>query len=117
MKKIMLAVLFVLLLPITASALDLSGTWTSDTGATYYLRQIGSEVFWYGENDPTTPSWSNVAHGKYHSSRLILSWGDVPKGTVTQSGVLVLKVLNAGTTLQAISKTGGFVDSTWTKNP
>jgi len=117
MKKIILALLFVLLIPIAASAFNLTGTWTSDTGGTYYIRQIGSEVFWYGENDPTTPTWTNVANGKCHVTRVILSWADVPKGAVLQSGILVLKVLNAGNTLETVTKTGGFVDATWTRNP
>jgi hypothetical protein len=116
MKKLIFAVFIAILVPIVANAASLTGTWTSDSGATYYITQIGSEIFWYGENDPNTPGWSNVAHGKIHSSRLSLSWGDVPKGVANSSGILLLRVKNSTNTLEAITKTGGFLDSTWTRD-
>lgn len=45
---------------------------------------------------------------------LVLSWGDVPKGSIMNSGVLVLKVTNDNK-LEALHKTGGFGGSVWTR--
>jgi len=38
---------------------DLTGKWSCNDGGTYYMRQLGKEVFWMGERAPTNPSWSN----------------------------------------------------------
>ena len=59
------------------------------------------------EETPITPTWNNVAHGKIDSNRVILSCADVPKGTNTLSGILVLKIVS-DKRLEVITKTGGF---------
>ncbi|NTU50707.1 MAG: hypothetical protein HGA87_07550 [Desulfobulbaceae bacterium] len=97
-----------------AQKVDLNGVWSCDDGGKYYIRQINNEVWWYGEQSPENPSWSNVAHGKIVGKKLVLDWADVPKGEIHQNGKLVLKI-NASTELEAESKTGGFGGSAWTK--
>jgi hypothetical protein len=117
MRKSVLAMVLILAIPLVASAESLTGTWTGNDGGTAYIRQIGSEIFWYGEDDPSTPSYSHVAYGKRSGNRVILNWADVPKGGILGSGILVLKITNNDDTLGAIIKTGGFANSTWTRNP
>lgn len=68
LKKSLLCLTLLLVMPL-AYAASLTGVWQGNDGARYYLRQVGKEVWWYGENDPVFPSFSNVAHGKLDGSR------------------------------------------------
>lgn len=103
-----------LLMPLSTYAASLTGVWQGNDGGIYYIRQVNNEVWWMGENSPTSPSFSNVAHGKVDANNVMLSWGDVPKGGILNSGILVLRVVS-NNQLQAIIKTGGFGGSAWTK--
>lgn len=99
---------------------DLTGDWQSNDGGTYYLRQRGSELFWYGEGTPISPAFSNVYRGVRSSfgffvgSEITGNWIDVPKGVVAGSGTLNLRI-DSPTQLRTISVTGGFGGSVWTK--
>ena len=95
-------------------AADLTGVWNCDNGGKYYLRQLGNSLWWYGERDPNSPAWSNVAYGTISGNTLNLRWADVPKGSIMQNGILTLNVVS-NNELQAIQKTGGFAGSSWTK--
>lgn len=95
----------------SASPYQISGIWTCDDGGTYYIRQIGDAVFWYGENSSANPAWSNVANGKIYGNIIQLEWADVPKGKTMSSGHAVLKVHYDQ--LIAVNKTGEFVGSIW----
>lgn len=95
----------------SASSLDLTGVWLCDDGGTYYIRQLGSSVYWYGENNPVSPQWSNVAYGKLDGDILVLMWADVPKGTNRVHGILVLRV--GPNAMSVIQKTGGFGGNRW----
>ncbi len=35
---------------IASEQIDISGVWTCDDGALYYIRQIGPDILWYGES-------------------------------------------------------------------
>ena len=117
MRKSVLAMVLIIAIPLVASAGSLTGTWTGDDGGKAYIRQTGGEIFWYGEDDDSTPSYSHVAYGQRSGNRVILNWDDVPKGGVLQSGILVLRITNNDDTLTATIKTGGFANTTWTRNP
>ncbi len=93
------------------AAVDLTGVWDCDDGGTYYIRQLGNNVWWYGEQDPNSPGWSNVAMGTIDGSRVMLTWADVPKGGAMGSGNLVLDVVS-GSKLQAVEHSG-FGGSAW----
>jgi hypothetical protein len=94
---------------------DLTGVWRCDDGGQYYIRQLGPEIFWFGEQSSTHPQWGNVAHGEFDDNgRIQLSWADVPKGRIMSSGVLILQI-ESGDSLVVVSKTGGFGGSTWTR--
>lgn len=95
-----------------ASANDLNGIWTCNDGTVnkFYVRQVGNDVWWYGES----PVYSNVAYGKYNSGNLTVKvdWSDVPKNSAgLANGTLKLQVsYGSGTsaTMTVLSQTGGF---------
>ncbi len=94
--------------------IDLTGVWNCDDGGKYYVRQLGTTVWWYGELDPNTPNWSNVMRGTRSGNMINADWSDVPKGSIMQNGNLVLQI-ESNNKLVAISKTGGFAGSVWTR--
>lgn len=93
---------------------DLTGTWYCDDGGTYYIRQMGNEIWWYGENDPNSPRWSNVMHGTISGNTIYGNWLDVPKGSDLNSGNINLNI-ESNNRLSVIQKTGGFGGSVWTR--
>ena len=94
--------------------IDLTGVWDCDDGGKYYVRQLGTTVWWYGELDPNAPNWSNVMRGTISGNMINADWTDVPKGSIMQNGNLVLQI-ESNNQLVAISKTGGFAGSVWTR--
>lgn len=118
LKKILLLGLLVACIGVgafTACADDLTGVWRCNDGGRYYLRQLGDEVWWYGEASPHSPGWTNVANGRLHGNMLRLRWADVPKGGIMNSGMLLLEVWGDGK-MVAVKKTGGFGGSEWTRH-
>ncbi len=115
-KKIfMLVVSLAVLLPALCSA-DLTGKWKCDDNGTYYLRQVGNTIYWYGERTKhKDPKWANVYKGVVTGARIRGNWVDVPKGKTNSMGVLDLVVHHNGNVLKARYKTGGFGGSTWTR--
>ena len=109
-----LAMLMLLIISPSGAAIDLTGVWGCDDGGAYYIRQLGNTVWWFGEQDPANPGWSNVAKGTISGSKITLTWADVPKGGAMGSGNLILQITSEDQ-LQAIQKTGGFGGSTWTR--
>jgi len=103
-----------LLWPLAAMA-DLSGAWVGDDGGRYYLRQIHSDIYWYGEQNASSPGWANVFFGKIEGDRIKGRWADVPKGRTANAGKLRLSVRQNGNVLIAEEKTGGFGGSRWTR--
>jgi hypothetical protein len=96
-----------------SSSTNLTGRWQGNDGGTYYIRQIGDRVWWFGENSRGA-SWSNVLHGSISANRIIGDWADVPKGDIRQSGTLTLQ-LTASDRLTVVSQTGGFGGTEWQK--
>jgi len=107
-------ILSLFLWPAVALA-DLTGTWVGDDGGRYYLRQINSDLYWYGEQKVSAPGWANVFIGRVNGSRIEGRWADVPKGRTANAGRLHLEVRQRGNTLVAVEKTGGFGGSNWTR--
>jgi len=87
----------------------------SGAGGKYYLRQLGNEILWYGEEDAVSPTWSNVAHGIIKGNTITVKWADVPKGEIMQSGNLVIKI-NSNDELVLLKQTGEFfATDSWTR--
>ena len=98
-----------------------TGTWKGNDGATYYIRQIGSSVYWTGlSGTPNAPtfgsSFTNVFSGTWYSNGTIRGkWADVPRGQILGSGTLILRV-QSPCQLTKISESGsGFGGSVWRK--
>ncbi|MBI2372102.1 MAG: hypothetical protein HYV08_18040 [Deltaproteobacteria bacterium] len=111
MRKLGMIVAGIMLLTGPVFAQDLTGLWTGNDGGTYYLRQVGDRIFWLGESGDGGRTWTNVATGKLSGGRIILDWGDVPKGAIRNSGLLVIRV--EGDRLVRVEGTGGFGGSEW----
>ncbi|VVB65327.1 Uncharacterised protein [uncultured archaeon] len=106
---------------------DLTGIWGCNDGGTYFIRQVGNIIWWYGESTPsqsvsqslnTNPAWANVAYGTITGDNIVLFWADVPIGSGFNSGSLALKYsYNGGTdTMSKQFDTGGFGGSQWTRS-
>jgi hypothetical protein len=95
--------------------LSLSGTWLADDGGTYYLRQIGDELWWVGVSGglmyPGVESCT-VFHGSVTDSGVTGEWSAVPRGALHGHGTLALRRDGANHLLRA-GETGGFGASTW----
>jgi hypothetical protein len=93
----------------------LTGVWQGDDGGTYYIRQNGDEIWWYGEQAPEYPVWANVAYCKIHGNVIDLKWADLPfKGTTKGGGTLELAVEDCNR-LSWRGESGGFGGSIWTR--
>ncbi len=114
--KTLKALLFIALFSTPSLAFaDLTGRWSCNDGGTYYVRQLGKEVFWFGEHRPANTAWSNIAHGYIDGGRIILRWADVPKGSIMQEGILILETGPFERQMHSTFKTGGFGGSVWTR--
>ncbi len=111
-KRVLPVMLAVLVLPVQGE--DLTGRWRGNDGGVYYLRQVGSELWAYGENAPSQPAWSNVMHGVVYGSQIRLQWADVPKGRAAGSGYMHLEVAPDGR-LIARHRVGAFAGSEWVR--
>lgn len=116
LMKTLKALLFIVLFSLPSLAFaDLTGRWSCNDGGTYYVRQIGKEVFWFGEQNPGQPVWSNTASGYIDGNQIILRWADVPKGSIMQEGILILQTGPFQNHMQSTYKTGGFGGSVWNR--
>jgi len=89
----------------------------SGGGGNYYIRQLGNEVLWYGEEVAVSPTWSNVAHGIIKGNIITVKWADVPKGSIMQSGSLVIQI-NSNDELVLLEQTGEFfATDSWIRLP
>ena len=116
MKKTAPVVIIVLMMLAFGTAYaDLTGKWKCDDGGTYFLRQTGGQLVWYGEQNAKTPAWSNVFKGQIQGKKVTGNWVDVPKGSARSQGNLTLSIEDQGNVLRAVRKTGGFGGSRWTR--
>lgn len=105
MRVLLLAILTGWMLQATAA--DFAGKWFGDDGTTYYLRQIGDEVYWYAEGGQDSRH-SSIFTGKLRAGMILGSWVDVPKGNTAGRGELHLSIHENGNVLEASRVTGGF---------
>ena len=105
--------------------LDLTGLWAGDDGGVYYVRQLGSVIWWSGMSGRDQPpaslgrAWNNVGRGELGNDLTIVSdWVDVPRGGIQGHGTVILKIgPDAAGNLQITkqSETGtGRGDTLWT---
>jgi len=76
-----------------AGSHDLTGVWHTNGGVTFYVRQLGNEIWWFGEQAPNNPRWTNVASGTLQGDEVRVQWVDVPMGGTRNQGTLGLRVV------------------------
>jgi hypothetical protein len=73
---------------------ELTGAWAGNDTGTYYIRQIGDCVWWFGTEvrDITGATsqrgFANVASGRIVGSQVDVEWVDVPLGDTVNGGGL-----------------------------
>ena len=110
--------------PFDPGNIDLTGAWAVDDGGIYYLRQVGSVLWWNGmsERDGSPLAigrdWNNVGRGEIDGLQIHVEWSDVPRGVIYGEGTLELTIQDDGTGNTQIVKVGesegGFGNSVWT---
>ena len=94
---------------------DLSGFWETGNIGDYYIRQIDDQIWWYAEDDPISPRWTQIAHGTVKGKIVTMTWLDVPKGYSQLRGTLELEIKYPDR-LVLVKQTGGFGGGTeWTR--
>jgi hypothetical protein len=113
----------------TCDPKNLTGKWTANDGATYFIRQIGNEIWWFGARSlqEGTP-FSNVFHGSignyggwWPGTAFTGYWKDVPLGKSGESGKLTIIVDPSGQKLtkhpdRYYNTDKNFGGSEWRKN-
>lgn len=109
----------------TCDPKNLTGKWIANDGATYFIRQIGDEVWWFGARSlqEGTP-FSNVFHGSISRNPFSFGnsfqgdWQDVPLGKSGESGKLIIIIDPSGQKLtkQEDRYERNFSATQWTKN-
>ena len=110
--------------PFDANHVDLTGAWAGDDDGIYYLRQLGSVVWWNGMSGRAgSPSglgrdFNNVGRGQIKGLKIDVEWADVPRGEILGNGTLSLSIEDDGTgniKIVQVSQTGtGFGNNVWT---
>src|SRR5947208_1680212 len=80
--------------PVAAAGrpINRGGVWSANDGGTYWIRQIGSCLWWAGFSGPVdTPTtgrgFSNVLFGTVNGDGTLSGyWVDVPRGATTGNG-------------------------------
>lgn len=93
-------------------ALDLTGVWKGNDGGTYYIRQSGDQIWWFGQGS----NFGNVFRGQLASgnSQITGQWADVPIGQALGSGSISLVIVNPNK-LRREENPGNFTGTDWTR--
>jgi hypothetical protein len=94
-----------------AAPKTMSGTWKSNDGGTYYVRETGQTIWWMGESKKG--GFTNVFRGTRNGNVVTGSWADIKGGT--GNGLLTLTIVGAKSVLgfKQKSSTGGFGGTNW----
>ena len=75
--------------------INLTGTWKANDGGTYYIRNIGNDVWWLGiSSNDDGKTFSNVLKGQIHlnNKTIAADWTDIPRGNNGYYGKLTLAI-------------------------
>ena len=93
---------------------DLTGAWAGNDTGTYYIRQVGDCVWWFGtEVSDIEPGvtgqrgFANVASGRVVGSQVDLEWADVPLGDTVNGGGLTFTYDEERGELTLVEQRGG----------
>lgn len=94
----------------------LTGAWLGSEGGMYYIRQIGSCVWWFGTELTDIErgvegqgGFANVASGRMYGTRLEMQWADIPLGDVMGGGGLILVYDEQHDELAVVQQLGDWV--------
>ncbi|WP_373524933.1 hypothetical protein [Nostoc sp.] len=96
-----------------AQASSMTGVWNCNDGGVYFIRQVGNQMWWYGQSSDGGTSWSNVFHGTITGNKILGRWADVPKGDIRGYGAMTLKI--SGNRIQKISGGQNFGGTVWSR--
>ncbi|MBI1743222.1 DUF11 domain-containing protein [Candidatus Acetothermia bacterium] len=88
-------------------AANLTGVWAADDVGTYYVRQIGSTVWWLGLSRDRGRTFANVFQGTIQGNTITGDWVDVPLGVISNSGTLSLTFADWGDVPSGINRNKG----------
>lgn len=93
---------------------ELTGAWAGNDSGTYYIRQVGDCVWWFGTEvrdvalGPTSQrGFANVATGRITGTQVDLEWADVPLGDTVNGGGLTFIYDAANDQLRLVEQRGG----------
>lgn len=93
---------------------ELTGAWSGNDTGTYYIRQVGDCVWWFGtevrdlELGPTDQrGFANVASGRIVGTQVDLEWADIPLGNTVNGGGLTFIYDEARDQLTLAEQRGG----------
>ena len=75
--------------------INLTGIWKANDGGTYYIRNIGNDVWWLGiSSNDDGKIFSNILKGQIHTNNKTITadWSDIPRGTNGYYGKLALSI-------------------------
>ncbi len=96
-----------------AAPKTMDGTWKANDGGTYYVRQVGNQVWWFGESKKN--GFSNVFRGNRSGNTVTGMWADIKGGTGSGTLTFVISGTNSVGGWKKQSATGGFGGSIWFK--
>ncbi|MCS6930462.1 MAG: C1 family peptidase [Saprospiraceae bacterium] len=91
---------------------NLNGYYRGNDGGHYYVRTVGSKVFWFGEHPGG--NWANVFMGTQSGDQVVGQYYDVPKGRINANGALTVRIGSGGDSFTKVSGPT-FGGSSWTK--
>lgn len=93
---------------------ELTGAWAGNDSGTYYIRQVGHCVWWFGtevrdvELGPTSQrGFANVASGRIVGTQIDLEWADIPLGDTVNGGGLTFVYDESSDQLTLVEQRGG----------
>src|SRR4051794_20023660 len=86
------------------AAVDINGYYEGDDGGAYYIRQVGVQIYWFGESP--NGDWANVLKGTITGNNIAARWWNVPKGKAKSMGEVALAISDNGATLTRVQLRG-----------
>lgn len=86
--------------------INLTGIWKANDGGTYYIRNIGNDIWWLGiSSNDSGKTFSNVLRGQIleNNNTIVADWADIPLGNNMYYGNLILNI-DSNNTLNKISE-------------
>ncbi len=105
------------------AAFDLNGAWKCTDGGKYYVRQIGNDVWWFGEGNGFGNAYKgrmtvNSTLGGGSTVAIVGDWIDLPRpGTNARGNGQLDLTVRTVSRFDQLGSTGGFGGSVWMRCP